>query len=48
MIELTFASDVNEVEAVCWMDGTSGKLTLKDKKVSLAISGGTGVLIKSI
>ena len=46
-IELTFAADVKGVEAVSWLDGKPGKLTLKGKRASLLIGGGTGVLIKT-
>ena len=46
-IDLTFAADVKEVEAVNWLDGTPGKLALNGTRASLRIYGGTGVLIKA-
>jgi hypothetical protein len=46
-IYLTFGANIKEVEAVNWLDGTPGKLTLNGKKASLRIGGGTGVLIKA-
>jgi len=46
-IDLTFAADIKEVQAVSWLDGTPGKLTMDGTKASLRIHGGTGVLIKA-
>lgn len=46
-IELTFGDDVEDVEAVSWLDGEEGKLAMNNKTVSLQIAGGTGGLIKA-
>jgi len=46
-VVLTFGPDVTSVEAVNWLDGKPGKLALKDKRTSLRIAGGTGVLIRA-
>ena len=46
-VTLTVASDVKSVTAVSWLDGRPGRLSLKDRRVTLPISGGTGVLLKA-
>jgi len=46
-IDLTFGADVKQVEAVSWLDGTPGELTLNGAETSLTIYGGTGVLIRA-
>ncbi len=46
-MDLTFSADINEVEAVSWLDGTVGKLAMHGSKASLRIHGGTSVLIKA-
>ena len=46
-IELTFAPEVSSVVAVNWLDGKPGHITVKKRKASLRILGGTGVLLKA-
>jgi len=46
-IEMTFAPAVKSIVAVNWLDGKPGPVNVKDRKVSLRIHGGTGVLLKA-
>jgi hypothetical protein len=46
-IELTFAEGVRGVEAVSWLDGAAGSLPIRGGKATLAVHGGTGVLLKA-
>jgi len=46
LVQLTFAPEVKSVRAVNWLDGKPGRLKLTDRKTSLLIFGGTGVLLK--
>ncbi len=46
-IDLTFNTEIKEVEAISWLDGTPGKLRLNGSRASLRIHGGTGVLIQA-
>ncbi len=46
-VELTFSDRASEVEAVSWLDGTPGPLASSGSKISLAIGGGTGVLLRA-
>jgi hypothetical protein len=46
-IELTFAPDVRSVVAVNWLDGIPGPIAMKERKASLRLYGGTGVLLKA-
>lgn len=47
-ITLTFAKRVSRADAVAWLDGNPGQLTIKDNKANLKIAGGTGVLLKLV
>jgi hypothetical protein len=47
-IELQFSEDVASVEAVSWLDGSPGPLTLRERKASLTVAGGTGVLLRAV
>ena len=47
-IDLRFAPDVKTVEAIMWLDGETGPLPLKNGRVILNITGGTGVLLKPV
>jgi hypothetical protein len=46
-VELAFSDRVQTVEAVSWLDGIPGPLTLEGGRVRLPISGGTGVLLRA-
>jgi len=46
-IDLTFAPNIKDVEPISWLDGTPGKLILRNNKASLRVCGGTGVLLKT-
>ncbi|HXH84692.1 MAG TPA: hypothetical protein VNN07_17430 [Candidatus Tectomicrobia bacterium] len=46
-IQLTFSDRVTSVEAVSWLDGVPGPLTLKRRRAALRIAGGTGVLLRA-
>lgn len=45
-VTLTFAADVKQVEAVNWLDGKPGAVTIADGRATLEIAGGTGVLLR--
>jgi len=46
-IELEFSQEVATVEAVSWLDGTPGPLAIRERRASLTVGGGTGVLLKA-
>ena len=46
-VELTFSDRVGDVEAVSWLDGVPGPISLATGTASLMIAGGTGVLLRA-
>jgi hypothetical protein len=46
-IQLTLDPTVRALEAVSWLDGTTGPVAIQDGAASLAVAGGTGVLLKA-
>ena len=45
-IRIKFTPDVITVEAVSWLDGNKGPLTLTDGWTNMTVAGGTGVLLR--
>jgi hypothetical protein len=46
-IVLEFAGNVASVEAVSWLDGQTGPLSLENGRATLEVAGGTGVLLRA-